>query len=169
MAGARDVIRRAKTSATTKVRRGSSTGLPLETTEAIVKASVMNMGREPNAKDVRALARVTGQAIARIEEIIQTAKEEFHQSAIDYVRLHKKATEDAAAMISEDPKYADAALKASQWAIEKMSLGGKGVVESAKKAESTSGPKIMIGIKLGGEKVSAASAAYTVETDDPSP
>lgn len=117
----------------------------LQATEAIVAHSVGTAKRELTPHDIAALATVTHTSKDRIRELVKKAKETFAESALDYVNIHKSATE--AALASGDLKVA---VEASQWAIERASHDGVKIVE--KDAASGTGTKIMIGIRLGGQR-----------------
>lgn len=127
----------------------------LKDTEAIVAHAVGTAKRDLSARDISALATVTHTSKDRIRELVKKAKETFAESALDYVNIHKLATE--AALVSGDLKVA---VDASQWAIERASHDGVKVIE--KEAGTGSGTKIMIGIRLGGQRETVNGAPIGV-------
>lgn len=118
----------------------------LQTTAAIVQHAVQSLGHEPTASDVRALAKITKTAPDTIRTLIDEAKTRFVSSIADYVDIHKSATQDALANGDNE-----VAIKAAQWAIEKTSHNGASIIERDK-AKTDTGTKIMIGIRLGGQR-----------------
>jgi hypothetical protein len=118
----------------------------LATTQAIVQHAVQEMKHAPTPSDVRALAKVTQSSTSKIRTIIESAREKFVGSIQDYVDIHMIATKDALAAGNNE-----AAIKAAQWAMEKTSGDGASVIERDK-AEGSSGTKILIGIRLGGQR-----------------
>lgn len=130
----------------------------LQTTAAIVQHAVHAMGHEPTASDVRALAKVTHTAPDTIRDLIEEAKTRFVGSIIDYVDIHKTATQDALANGDNE-----VAIKAAQWAIEKTSHAGASVIERDK-AKPDTGTKILIGIRLGGQRDTVEGAVIEEKT-----
>ncbi len=130
--------------------------LQLKATTDIVQSLVDRKRGLVTVKEVSALAKVTGTTKLDILRIVETAKETFSQSALDYVNLHKQATELAVA--NGDAKSLDVATRAAQWAIEKISHDGVRVIDKDAKTEGSGGTKVLIGITLGG-----ANPTYTTE------
>ncbi len=129
----------------------------LKSTTDLVQNLVDRKKGMVTVRDVKALAAVTGESPTRLQMILVEAKERFAASAVDYVNLHKQATE--AAVANGDAKSLDVATRAAQWAIEKMSHKGERIIEKEVVKEGTSGTKIMIGLSLGGKNPSFIEAA----------
>lgn len=136
----------------------------LKSTTDLVQNLVDRKKGMVTVRDVKALAAVTGESPTRLQMILVEAKEKFAASAVDYVKMHKETTQAAltlgrgqeidGVLIGGDPKALDVAMKASQWAIEKMSHKGERIIEKDVVKEGNSGTKIMIGLQLGGKNPS---------------
>ena len=124
----------------------------LKSTTDLVQNLVDRKKGVVTVRDVKALAAVTGENLTRLQMILVEAKEKFAAAAVDYVNLHKQATE--AAVANGDAKSLGVATAAAQWAIEKMSHEGKRIIEKEVVKEGNSGTKIMIGLQLGGKNPS---------------
>ena len=100
-----------------------------------------------NTSEVNALARV----LRRNREIIKAAVIEAAETLADragrYADIHLQTTE--AALANGDAKSLEVAARASQWALENISVDGVAVVE--KKADKPTGPQINIGVIVGGK------------------
>lgn len=134
----------------------------LKTTTDIVQSLVDRKHGLVTVKDVTALAAVTGTRKLDLLRIIEEAKERFSGAAVDYVNLHKQATETALA--NGDAKSLDVATRASQWAIERMEHEGKRVVSKEAKTEGNGSTKILIGINLGGKNPTFVETEPVIET-----
>ena len=128
----------------TNKRRGPLT----EPETALIQQFVADQPGGMTEKQVNALATLTRRPKELIIQTITAAREEFASSAVEYVQMHKQATQ--AALANGDAKSLAVATKAAEWAIEKTGFGGERVVESDT-VKPTTGPKIMIGIVLGGK------------------
>lgn len=93
----------------------------------------------------RSLAKTMRRSKDLIRSMIEEARENFVAGAQDYVDIHKQAT--AGALRTMD---FDAALKGSQWALEHISAEGARIVDPPKAMTGPTGPRIQIGIKVGG-------------------
>lgn len=155
-------LRALKGSATT--RKAQQKTLQLQTTANIVQSLVDRKKGLVTVKEVTALAQVTGTPKLDILRLIEEAKEKFSGAAVEYVDLHKQATQMALA--NGDAKSLEVATRAAQWAIEKIAHDGKRVIEKEQAAVGSSGTKILIGINLGG-KNPTYTEADVVETPLP--
>ena len=81
----------------------------------------MTQRGELSNDQVYGLARALRYKPERIKEVIATARENFVESSIRYVEIHKQAAEQA--LLNGDPKSLDVAARAAQWAIESASEG----------------------------------------------
>jgi hypothetical protein len=142
MANAKDVARKVvfRTTANPK-KRGEVT----EPEKALIKQLVLDNPGPLTKTQTAALAKVTRRTVEQVQAVIEEAAVEFAESAKDYVWLHKQAASDAYATGDFET-----AVKAAQWAIEKMGKGKARIVENVKTPTGEGGTKIMIGIKLGG-------------------
>lgn len=125
----------------TAKRRGEVT----EPEKALVKQFVLDHPGPLQPKQVKALATLTRRTVEQVQAVIEDAAVEFAEAAKDYVWIHKNATSDAYATGDFET-----AVKASQWAIEKIGKGAVRVIEPVKGSGEGGGTKILIGLKLGG-------------------
>jgi hypothetical protein len=123
------------------------TGAVTEPEKVLVKQFVLDHPGPLQPKQVKALATLTRRSVAQMQAVIEEAAVEFAEAAKDYVWIHKQATSDAYATGDFET-----AVKASQWAIEKIGKGNVRVIEPAKGNAGEGGTKILIGIRLGGMK-----------------
>lgn len=121
----------------------------LQSTTAIIQNLVDRKRGVITVKDVTALAKVTGEKKLTVLRILEEAKEKFSGAAVEYVDIHKQATQ--AALANGDAKSLAVATAASQWAIEKISSDGKRIIDREVVQSGNQGTKIMIGIQLGGK------------------
>ncbi len=170
MAGARSILKAApyRTPAQQRMDHArAAKGRPslgqLQTTAAIVQSLVDRKKGLVTAEDVVALAKVTGVTKSKITELVETAREQFSGAAVEYVNIHKQATQ--AALANGDAKSLDVATRASQWAIEKISHEGKRVIDGPVKGPTEGGTKIMIGIQLGGQNPAFIEAETAPKTE----
>lgn len=101
--------------------------------------------REITPRQERALAQTLRRSKDVIKTLIEEARENFVAGAQDYVNIHKQATQGALHTLDFD-----AALKGSQWALEHISAEGARIVDPPKAVTGSTGPRIQIGIKVGG-------------------
>jgi hypothetical protein len=128
----------------------------LQTAKDIVQTVVDRKRGIVTTKDITALAKVTGASRLEILTIVETAKETFSRGALEYVNIHKEATQ--AALANGDAKSLDVATRAAQWAIEKLSHEGTRILDAPQAGPANTGTKIMIGIQLGGKNPSFIEA-----------
>jgi len=124
--------------------------------EALVTQVVLDQPGGIKPAQVTALAKALNRPVDLIKPIVTAARDKFVKNVGRYVDLHMNATEGA--LWAED--YETAA-KASQWALQNIAAGGARVVD--KVAGGDAGPKIQIGIKLGGKNEEPAIAAEVVK------
>jgi len=82
-----------------------------------------------------------------VRKLVEEAKESFVESAVDYVRIHKQATD--AALASGTVAGLEVAVGASQWAMENLSAEGARIIDRAA-GKGSGGPVINVGVKIGG-------------------
>lgn len=118
-------------------------GAPTKAEKALVAQLVLDQPAEMSVSQVNALARTLRRSKDVVREMVERARENFVASAEDYVEVHRRAT--AGALESRDFEVAG---KLSQWAMSNISEQGVCVIEKA--AEGPSGPRILVGIRIGG-------------------
>ena len=143
-------------------RKAALAAARLKTTTAIVEQLVDRKRGVVTVKDITALAKVTGEQKLTILSIVEMAKQTFSDAAVEYVDIHKQATQMALA--NGDAKSLAVATAASQWAIEKIEHEGKRIISKEAPVVGNTGTKIMIGITLGGKNPTFADAE-TIEVD----
>jgi hypothetical protein len=133
----------------------------------VVAAVVADSPREVSEKQVTALATALRRPKAAIKAAIDNAQGDFQAAAGRYVEIHMEAIESA--LRDEDVKGREIAMKGAQWAIERLAHEGSRVIEKAAAGPSESGPRIQIGIRLGGidaTNESKAIEATVIEVKD---
>lgn len=121
-----------------------------EQQQAIVTQVVQQQGGDLGERQVTSLARTLKRSREQIVAMVQQAREELANNAVDYVNIHKMAVESALA--NGDAKSLEVAVKGSQWAMSNLSLEGQRVVDRQTGDGGGSGTQIIIGIKIGGKK-----------------
>ncbi len=121
------------------------TGAPSKMDKALVAqvVSVEAQTMPVSTEQITALTKVLSRSRASIKKMVEEAREEFVESAGEYVQIHKEATIKALADGDNET-----AAKAAQWAMTNMSFDGARIVD--KPTVEPTGTKIMIGLKLGG-------------------
>lgn len=115
--------------------------------QIIVDQIVKESGNGPiSERQVGLIARTLHRSKDVIKGMIDQARENLASDAVDYVDMHKQATQ--AALDNGDAKSLEVATRAAQWAMKNIALEGKHVVEP--QAQVSSGTVINIGVKLGG-------------------
>jgi hypothetical protein len=112
----------------------------------MVARFVMDQDQPITPVQERAMARMLRRSPEVIRDLIQDARVTFATRAPRYVDIHLRATEEALA--SGTVTGLDTALKASQWAIERIAADGARVIDPTK-AVASSGPRIVIGVEVG--------------------
>lgn len=132
-----------------------------ERQKAIVTAALADNKGYLSNQQINGLAKALHRSKEVIRDLVDQAREDLAASAVDYVKMHKQATQDALA--NGDAKSLEVAVKASQWAMNNISHDGKRIVD-----KPTSGPvgtKIMLGIKLGGLSESEVPKALVAKVE----
>lgn len=111
---------------------------------ALVTQVVLDQPGGIKPAQVTALARALNRPIDLIKPIVEAARTKFVTNVARYVDIHMTATEGALAEGDHEQ-----ALKGSQWAIQNMAHEGVRVVDKIT-GETNSGPRVVIGIKVGG-------------------
>jgi hypothetical protein len=125
-----------------KKRPFRKTGRPSKLDKALVAQVVSAEVVAPvSTKQITGLAVTLGRSRASIKKMIEDARENFVESAGDYVAIHKEATMSALARGDDE-----VAAKAAQWAMTNMSFEGARIVDKA--ASEPAGTKIMIGVRF---------------------
>jgi hypothetical protein len=137
-------------------------GPPTKTEKDFVQQFVEDMPGPITESQTRALAKTMRRDPETVARWIEEAGELFAENARFYIETHRNATAAAAAMDSAAGQ--DVAIRASQWAIEHLSGGGKRLVEKTP-AGAPTGTRIMIGVKIGGAN---EAPAVGVTVDAPS-
>jgi len=121
------------------------TGAPSKMDKALVAqvVSVEAQTMPVSTEQITALTKVLSRSRASIKKMVEEAREEFVESAGEYVQIHKEATIKALADGDNET-----AAKAAQWAMTNMSFDGARIVD--KPTVEPTGTKIMIGVRLGG-------------------
>lgn len=118
-----------------------------EAERALVAQFVADQPAAITTAQVAALAKLTRRSKEVIQGLIADAREGFLAAAPRYAEIHKQATE--AALAAGSVGGLEVALKGSQWALERATYDGMGVIEKAKGGGGDSGPRILIGIRVG--------------------
>lgn len=133
-----------------------------EPEKALVKQLVLDHPGPLAPRQVKALATLTRRSVEQIQAVINEASAEFAEAAKDYVWIHKQATSDAYATGD-----LETAVKASQWAIEKIGKGTARIIEPSKGSGEGGGTKILIGVKIGGMNPNAEPAVVIESETEP--
>lgn len=170
MSGARSVINRTAPPKIfePKSKRGGSIS---KVEQNLIAQFVRDQPREVTTSQVTSLAKVLRRSKEVVKAAIEQARENFASEADFYVKSHKQSVERALAIQTKDgehdPKALDVAARASQWALENLSAEGQRVVDKPSAGKGDMGPKIMVGINLGG--LNTPSSAVTGAVIDLSP
>src|ERR1041385_598411 len=126
-------------------------GHPTQTEQALVTAFVKDQPGEVSNDQVIGLARATRRSPRVIRGMIEKAREELVEASSDYVKAHREAMQ--AALANGDPKSLDVARRAAEWGMENISQDDARIVDRKKEADGgSSGPRIFVGLKIGGLK-----------------
>lgn len=118
--------------------------LPLTTTETLVEQAITQMDIS-TPQEIAIKVGVSADA-RPVREVIRAARRTLALNAEAYAAAHMEAV--TAAIADGDPKALAVAVKASQWALERIADGADRVVDSAKQAPTQ--PSLQIGIAIGG-------------------
>jgi hypothetical protein len=159
MAGARSVVTKSVPEKVFAPKSKRSGGITV-TEQALVTQFVNDQPREVTEKQVTALSKVLRRSKDAVKGMVQKAREDFNASADFYVKSHKVAVKRALTSMNKegehDPKALDVAARASQWALESLSAEGQRVVDKPSATKGDSGPRIMVGVSIGGLNTPAA-------------
>jgi hypothetical protein len=153
MSGARSVISRTAPPKIfePKSKRG---GGVTKVEQNLISQFVRDQPREITTSQVNSLAKVLRRSREVVRGMVETAREEFQASAEFYVNAHKTSVQRAMGVTNKDgeydPKALDVAARASQWALENLAAEGVRVVDKPSAGKGETGPRILVGIQLGG-------------------
>lgn len=111
----------------------------------IIALMLEDQPQDISKEQVEHLAVILRRNPETIKQLVLQARDQFIDNAKLYVEVHAKSVQSAYA----NGEF-DTALRGSQWAMENLSSEGVGVIEAANKAGPDSGPKVVIGVNLGG-------------------
>lgn len=111
----------------------------------IIALMLEDQPQDLNREQIDNLALILRRNPETIKQLVLQARDQFIDNAKLYVEVHAKAVQSA----YHNGEF-DTALRGSQWAMENLSSEGVGVIEAASKAGPDSGPKVVIGVNLGG-------------------
>lgn len=109
------------------------------------------------------VARELGLTRPELKALIERAKFNFAAKAERYVEAHAESVE--AGLKLGNAAGLRMAAEASQWAMEHMALDGARVVDPPVKVEDHGGPKILIGVQVGG--INQQPTTIDVTTGEP--
>lgn len=170
MPGARSVVTKSVPTKIFEPKRGRN-GTVSKAEQALVTQFVKDQPREVTEKQVTALSKVLRRSKEAVRDMVAKAREDFTSSADFYVKAHKTTVERALAVTNKegehDPKALDVAAKATQWALENLSAEGQRIVDKPSAGKGDSGPRIMVGIQLGGLNNSKPAVDVVEAKTDP--
>jgi hypothetical protein len=111
----------------------------------LVAQVVLDQPGELRPAQVNGLATALRRSKTAIKELIDDAQSKFRANADFYVDMHRKAVQRA-----HNDGNQDAAMKGAQWAMERLSAEGSHIIEPKVAEQGGQGPRVMIGIKVGG-------------------
>jgi hypothetical protein len=170
MPGARSVISRKPPERVfePKSKRG---GAVTKTEQQLVSQFVRDQPREVTTSQVNSLAKVLRRSREVVRGMIEQAREEFQSEASFYVKAHKQSVEKALNVLTKDGEHdaraLDVAARGSQWALENLSAEGQRVIDKPSAGKGETGPRILVGIQLGG--LNTPEAVTIDATPTPSP
>jgi len=130
----------------------------------LVAQVVLDQPGELRPSQINGLARALRRSKEAVRSMIEEAQEAFRANASRYVEVHMKATEEALAHGSMDGK--EIAMKGAQWAIERMSGEGARIIEPKVTDAGQGGPRVMIGIRVGGVDATKEPVIDVSATED---
>jgi hypothetical protein len=131
-------------------RKGKRPGGVTVAEKELVAQFVLDQPCEITPSQTNALSRVLRRSKELTRSLIEEARENFQSSASHYVEVHKQAVDTALA--NGDAKSLSVAVEGSQWALESMGADGVRIVDKPTKDKGISGPRILIGVAVGGIK-----------------
>lgn len=170
MPGARSVVSR-KSPEKVFEPKAKRAGKPTQVEQSLITQFVRDQPREVTSGQVAALARVLRRPRETVKSMIEAAREDFAVEASFYVAAHKTSVQRALDVTNKDgehdAKALDVAARASQWALENLSAEGVRVVDKPSAGKGDTGPRIMVGINVGG--LNTKPTVEVVEQDPPTP
>lgn len=131
----------------------------------LVAKFVQDQPAELTPAQTNALARTLRRTKETTLNLIHEARERLVDNSKFYVDAHKVAV--AQALASDTVAGIEQALKGTQWALEHISGEGQGVLEANSGGGGNSGPRVMIGVNIGGMRepqvIDLPSPVITVE------
>jgi len=141
---------------TTLRRAGAIT----EAERHFVAQVVLDQPRELTPSQIHGLTKVLRRSKEAVKSMIEDAQAKFRENAEFYVDAHKASVQRA--LSSGTIAGLEVAQKGSQWAIERTSAEGARIIEKASADVSGAGPRVMIGIQVGGLDATKAPPAIDV-------
>lgn len=132
-----------------------------EPEKALITAVVLDQPGEMRPAQVTHLAKALRRSTEVVKQVIEGAQDKFRENADFYVQSHRDAVADALA--NGDAKSLGVAAAASQWAIERISAEGTRIIEKSNAESGNHGPRVMIGIQVGGLDATKAPAVTVTE------
>ncbi len=124
-----------------QLRQGSIT--PQE--KAVVQLLVEDQPQDISKEQVDALAMLLRRTKNKVQELILSAREQFASNAKEYVDVHLKAVRSATAA-----GHFDVAANHAEWALKNLTAEGVNIIEEKVAKTSGGGPRVLIGVNLGG-------------------
>ena len=122
-------------------------GIPTKPEKMLIAQFVADQTQEITPSQITGLAKTLRRTKEMVRRLVEEAKESFVESAVDYVRIHKQATD--AALASGTVAGLEVAVGASQWAMENLSAEGARIIDKAA-GKGSGSPVINVGVKIGG-------------------
>lgn len=126
-------------------KRSRRAGVPSKDEQALVKQFVKDQPAEVTPGQISQLAKLLRRSEGTVKGMIERARADFASAAQTYVDTHLLATTGAL-----DKGDFETAGKLSQWALENLGAEGVRIVEKKGNSEAPSGPRVVVGIQLGG-------------------
>lgn len=121
----------------------------LSPAEKDIIAEVVQKSETPiTTEQVKGLALTLNRRKETIKKAIEAAREDFAESAGEYVRAHKEVV--TRGLEDGSVKGLEQARLGAEWAMENMSLEGSRVID--KPTKEGSGVQVFVGVKIGGMK-----------------
>ncbi len=139
--------------------------------QELVKHVLQDSPAEITDKQITALAKTMRRSKEAVRTLVENARQDFAERADFYLDSHKAVVEKALDNIDDEDqgaKYAEVAMKATQWAIESISIEGQRIVDKGATTNGgggSTGINIMIGVKTDSK---ATATAVKVEATAPS-
>jgi hypothetical protein len=141
---------------TTLKRAGAIT----EAERNFVAQLVLDQPRELTGSQIHGLTKVLRRSKEAVKSLIEDAQAKFRENAEFYVDAHRASVQRALA--SGTIAGLEVAQKGSQWAIERTSADGARIIEKSNVDAGLTGPRVMIGIQVGGLDATKAQPVIDV-------